>query len=173
VARQSKIQNRKAATTVFVALAVCLVAAGAIQVDHHYLLAGTQLIGWAFLPLAIALGFTWPVKCRVKTSGHRACRNWAYGFLFGCSQAAGHRWGKLLVRLGLKGDEARPVESRKAAGSYALAYQPPPQSTPNPPQSKRTTNEDSTLSKCGAWFGIASAIATFVQTVITLILFVH
>jgi hypothetical protein len=166
VARRSKIQNRKAATTVLVVLAICLVAAGVTQIDHHYVLAGTQYIGWAFLPLAIALGFTWPVKCRVKTTGRKACGNWAYGFLFGCAQAAGHRWGKLLVRLGLKGDEAKPVESRKPAGSYALTYQPPPQSKP-------MTVEDSTLAKCGSWFGIGSAVATVVQTIIAVILFVH
>lgn len=68
------------------------------------------------------LGFTFPTKCRVKKTNRKACGNWAYGFLFGCTKAAGHWTGKLLVRLDLKGDEAKPVESRKAAGSYALAY---------------------------------------------------
>jgi len=173
VARRSKIQNRKAATTLLVVIVVCLVAAEVTQIDHHYVLAGTQLIGWAFLPLAIALGFTWPVKCRVKTASRKACRNWAYGFLFGCTQTPGHWSGKLLVRLGLKGDEAKPVESRKPAGSYALAYQPPPQTKPLPPQSKPMTVEDSTLAKCGAWFGIVSAVATVVQTAVAVILFVH
>jgi hypothetical protein len=173
VARRSKIQNRKAATTVFVVLAGCLVAAGVNQIDHHYVLAGTELIGWAFVPLTVALGFTWPVKCKVKTTGRKACGNWSYGCLFGCSQTAGHRWGKLLVRLGLKGDEAKPVESRKPAGSYALAYQPPSPSKPIPSQSKPMSVEDSPLAKCGAWADIVSAVATVMQTVMAVIPFVH
>jgi hypothetical protein len=137
-----------------------LVAAGVIKIRHDYLLTGTELIGWAFVPLALLLGFTWPVRCRVKTTSRKACGNWAYGFLFGCTKAAGHWTGKFLVRLGLKGDEAKPVESRKPAGSYAF-NQPVPQSKP-----PKMTVEDSRLSVCASWAGVVSAVVAVIQAII-------
>ena len=104
-----------------------------------------------------------PYEMKGQETNRKACGNWAYGFLFGCTKAAGHWTGKLLVRLGLKGDEAKPVESRKPAGSYALAYQPPPQSKP-------MTVEDSRLTVCASWAGMVSAVVAVMQAIIY---FVH
>ncbi len=155
----------KAISALLVLLVAGLIAAGAVKLRHDYYLDGTQLIGWAFVPLTLLLGFTFPTRCKVKKTNRKACGNWAYGFLFGCTKAAGHWTGKFLVRLGLKGDEAKPVESRKPAGSLALAYQPAPQS-----KQPKMTVEDSRLSVCASWAGIVSAVVAVMQTIIY---FVH
>lgn len=161
MARQSTVKTMKTISALLIVIVAGLIAAGVAKLRHDYLLAGTQLVGWAFVPLAILLGFTWPVRCKVKKTNRKACGNWAYGFLFGCTKAAGHWTGKFLVRLGLKGDEAKPVESRKPAGSYAVSYQPAPQS-----KSQKMTVEDSRLSVCASWAGIVSAVVGVVQAII-------
>lgn len=161
MARQSTLKTMKAISALLVLIVAGLITEGVVQLRHDYLLTGTRLIGWAFVPLAILLGFTLPVTCRVKTTGRKACGNWAYGLLFGCTKTAGHWTGKLLVRLGLKGDEAKPVVSRKQAGSYALAYQPAPQ-----PKPAKMTVEDSRLSVCASWAGIVSVFLAVAQTII-------
>jgi hypothetical protein len=159
MARQSTLKTMKVISALLVLVVAGLIAAGVGKLRHDYYLDGTQLIGWAFVPLAILLGFTFPTKCKVKKTNRKACGNWAYGFLFGCTKAAGHWTGKFLVRLGLKSDEAKPVESRKPAGSYALAYQPPPQSKP-------MTVEDSHLTVCASWAAIVSAVMAVVQAIV-------
>jgi hypothetical protein len=161
MAKQSWKQRMKALSGLLLLAVAGLVAAGVVQIRHNDLLTGTELIGWALVPLAVLLGFIWPTRCRVKTTSRKACGNWAYGFLFGCNKAAGHFTGKFLVRLGLKGDEAKPVESRKPAGSYALSYQAAPQSKP-----PKMTVEDSRLSVCASWAGIVSVFLAVVQTII-------
>jgi len=163
MARQSTLKTMKAISALLVLIFAGLIAAGVGKLSHDYYLDGTQLIGWAFAPLAILLGFTFPTKCKVKKTNRKACGNWAYGFLFGCTKAAGHWTGKLLVRLGLKGDETKPVVSHKPAGTYALAYQPSPQSKP-------MTVEDSRLTVCASWAGIVSAVVAVMQAIIY---FVH
>jgi hypothetical protein len=165
MARQSTLKTMKVISALLVLVVVGLITAGIAKLRHDYYLDGTQLIGWAFVPLAILLGFTWPTRCRVKTTGRKACGNWAYGLLFGCTKVASHWTGKFFVRLGLKADEAKPVESRKQAGSYALAYQPAPQS-----KQPKMTVEDSRLSVCASWAGIVSAVAAVIQAIIY---FVH
>jgi hypothetical protein len=161
MARQSTIKTMKTISALLMVIIIGLIAAGVAKLRHDYLLTGTQLIGWAFVPLAILLGFAWPVRCRVKKTNRKACGNWAYGFLFGCTKAAGHWTGKFLVRLGLKSDEAKPVESRKPSGSYAVNYQPAPQ-----PKSPKMTVEDSRLTVCASWAGILSAVVAVVQAII-------
>ena len=124
MARQSRLKIMKTTSALLVLIVAGLIIAGVAKLRHDNYLYGIQLIGWAFRSLAILLGFTWPTRCKVKKTNRKACGNWAYGFLFGCTKAAGHFTGKFLVRLGLKGDETKPVESRKPAGSYALATNP-------------------------------------------------
>jgi hypothetical protein len=158
--RQSTIKTMKTVSALLIVIVLGLIAAGITKLRHDYLLAGTQLIGWAFVPLAILLGFAWPVRCRVKKTNRKACGNWAYGFLFGCTKVAGHWTGKFRVRLGLK-DEARPVESRKPSGDYAVNYQPAPHSKP-----PKMTVEDSRLTVCASWAGILSAVIAVVQAII-------
>lgn len=161
MARRSTIKAMKTISASLVVIAVVLIAAGVAKLRHDYLLTGAQFIGWAFVPLAILLGFTWPVRCGVKKTNRQACGNWAYGFLFGCTKAAGHWTGKFLVRLGVKGDEIRPVESRSLSGSYAVNYQPAPQSKP-----PNMTVEDSRLTVCASWAGILSAVVAVIQVII-------
>ncbi|HEV2175392.1 MAG TPA: hypothetical protein VGR71_17585 [Nitrospira sp.] len=151
------------AVSALLALAVAgLVTVGVVKIRHDYLLAGTELIGWAFVPLAILLGFTFPARCKVKTGRRKPCKNDSYGFLFGCNRY-GHWKEKFLVRLGWRG-EAKPVERRQPKGSYALAYQPAPQSQP-----VRVTVEDNGLAKCAAYAGILSFLAGVAQVVIAVI----
>jgi hypothetical protein len=164
MARQSTLKTMKAISALLVLVVAGLITAGVVQLRHDYLLTGTQLIGWAFVPLAILLVFTLPVTCRVKTTGRKACGNWAYGLLLGCGKVAGHRTGKFLVRLGLKGDEAKPVKSRKQASSYGLAYQPPPE-----PKQQKMAVEDSRLSVCASWAGIVSAVVALIQAIVYLV----
>ena len=102
MARQSTIKSMRAVSALLFLAVIGLITAGVVKIRHDYFLSGTELIGWAFIPLALLFGFTWPVRCRVKRTSRRACGNWAYGLLFGCSKAAGHWSSKLLVQLGLK-----------------------------------------------------------------------
>lgn len=141
-----------------------LITAGAVKLRHDYFLSGTELIGWAIVPLALLLGFTWPVRCRVKTTRRKACGNWAYGFLFGCNQTAGHWTWKFLARLGRKrGSEVGPVERRQRSANTIAFNQSAPQSQPI-----RVTVEDSVLAKCGFWVGFASGIVAIIQAIISL-----
>ena len=130
-----------------------------------YFLSGAELIGWAIIPLALVLGFTWPVRCRVKTARRKPCGNWAYGFLFGCPYTAGHRMGKFVVRLGLKRqDEVKPVGRRRPAENSVALNQPAPSSRPI-----RVTVEDGVLGKCGFWVGLISGIVSVAQAIISLV----
>lgn len=144
---------------------VGLVADGVVRLRHDDFLTGTQLMGWALFPLALLLGFTWPVRCKVKTTRRKACGNYAYGFLFGCCKTAGHWTGKFLVRLHLQPGEVKPVERRQPGSSRAQMHQGAPQSRP-----VKVTVEDNARSICGFWLSVICAVAAVVQ-VITI--FVH
>ena len=63
MARQSTIKTMKTISALLVLVVAGLIAAGVGKLRHDYYLDGTQLIGWAFAPLAILLGFTWPTRC--------------------------------------------------------------------------------------------------------------
>jgi peptidoglycan/LPS O-acetylase OafA/YrhL len=120
MARSTSTLGTMRAVSVVLFLTVAgLVVAGISQIRHHDVLTGTKLITWAFVPLAILLGFTLPVRCKVKRTNRQACGNWAYGLLFGCTKAAGHWTEKFRVRLRFPDREVKPVERRQPAGSYA------------------------------------------------------
>jgi hypothetical protein len=165
MARRSKRQNMKALSALLFLAAAGLVTVGAIKIRHDDFLTGTRLIGWAFVPLAVLLGFTWPARCKVKTTIRKACGNDAYGFLFGCTKTAGHWTDKFLVRLRLRHGEVKPVARRQPADSSVPMYQPASQSKPI-----RVTVEDNGLGVCGFWVGVVSAVTSVIQ-VITI--FVH
>jgi hypothetical protein len=150
---------RAVSAVLFVAVVV-LVAAGINQIRHYDVLTGTKIILWAFVPLAILLGFTLPVMCKVKRTNEKACGHWAYGLLFGCFRTAGHRTKKFRARLRFPDREVKPVQGRQPTGSYALNYQPP-----RPPQQVKVTVEDGTLGVSGFWVSVASLIAAVIPLI--------
>jgi hypothetical protein len=164
MAQQSTIKSMRAVSALLFLAVAGLITAGVVKIRHDYLLTGAELIGWAFVPLALLLGFTLPVRCRVKRTNRKACGNWAYGLLFGCRKTAGHWSGKFLVRLRLKHDEAKPVERRQSSGNTVVFNQPVPQ-----PKPVKVTVEESALAKCGFWVGFASGIAGISQAIISLV----
>lgn len=160
MARSSKRRNRRVASTLLFLLALGLGAVAVAKVRQDEIALGAQWTAWTFLPLALLLGFTLPVRCRVSTTRGTACGNDAYGLLFGCSRAAGHWSGKFRARLGLGKDisEQAPVGRRTA-----VMYQNAPGA-----RTMRITIEDSALSKCGVWATLLSAVATVVGLVAAL-----
>jgi hypothetical protein len=138
---------------------VALVATGVVQIRHADLLTGTELIGWAFIPLALLLGFTWVTRCRVETSRHTACKNDAYGFLFGC-RGYGHWKEKFLIRMRLRHGEVKPVEPRRPSGAQAFMYQPVSQ-----PSALKVIVEDNARSKFAFWIAVVSMVAGVVPSI--------
>ena len=159
MARSSKRRNRGAASAFFFLLALALGTVAVAKIRQDETLIGAQWAAWAFLPLALLLGFTLPVRCRVRTTRGTACGNQAYGLLFGCSNAAGHRFGKFRARLGIGKDisEQPPVGNRTA-----VMYQPAPG-----PRTMKIHIEDSALTRCGSWATLVSAVATVIGLVAT------
>lgn len=164
MARQSTLRSMRAVTGLLFLAVAGLIAAGAVKIRHDYPLAGVELIGWGFVPLALLLGFTLPVTCKVKRTNRKACGRWAYGLLFGCRDVPGHWSGKLLFRLGLRGDEVKPVTARQPKGSYATYQSAPAQS-----KTPRVTVEESTLAKCGFWIGLVSGVVGLIQAIIAVV----
>jgi hypothetical protein len=121
-----------------------------VQIRQDDILTGAELIGWALLSLAVLLGFTWPTRCRVETSRHTACRNDAFGFLFGC-RGYGHWKEKFLIRIRLRRGEMKPVQGREPAAAQAFMYQPVPQSQP-----VKLIVEDNARSKFLFWVAVIS-----------------
>jgi hypothetical protein len=155
----------RAISTVLFLTVAGLVAAGVDQMRHWDILTGWELIAWVLVPLAILLGFTCPVRCKVKRTNRQACGNWAYGLLFGCTKAAGHWHEKLVVRLRLPHKEVKPVERRQPTGTYTLNYQPTRQR-----RDIKVTVEDGRLGVCGFWVSVVSMIAAVIPAIV---LFVH
>ncbi len=60
MARRSKRQSMKAVSGLLALAVAGLVTVGVVKIRHDYLLTGTELIGWAFVTLALLLGFTLP-----------------------------------------------------------------------------------------------------------------
>lgn len=142
-------------------------AAAIINVRQNQVLIGVQLGAWAFLPLALILGFTLPVQCRVMTTRGTACGNEAYGLLFGCNKAAGHAFNKFRARLHLQSNASTPIRHAKPYTNVAVMYQIAPG-----PQPLRVSIADTKLSRCGVWAGIVSA-ATGVAGIIITVLTIH
>lgn len=164
MAQQSTIKSMRAVSALLFLAVTGLISAGVVQIRHDYLLTGTELIGWSLVPLALLLGFTLPVRCRVKRTNRKACGNWAYGLLFGCRKTAGHWSGKFLVRLRFKHEEAKPVERRQPSGNTVVFNQPAPR-----PKPVKVTVEESALAKCGFWISLVSGTVGIVQAIVALV----
>ena len=156
----STLKTMRAVSTVLILTVAGLVAVGIDQMRHWDILTGIELLAWAVVPLAILLGFTLPVMCKVKRTNGLACRNWAYGLLFGCFRTPGHWREKFGARLQLPHKEVKPVERRQPTGSYALNYQPTRQR-----QDIKVTVEDGRLGVCGFWVSVVAMIAAVIPVV--------
>lgn len=163
MARRSKKHRMKALSWLIFLAFVGLVAAGVLQIRQDDVLTGAELIGWALLSLAILLGFTCPNRCRVETSRHTACRNDAYGFLFGC-QGYGHWLTRFLIRVRLRHGELKPVKPREPAAASAFMYQPVGQDKP-----MKVIIEDTARSKFGFWIALISMVAGVGQVAIAIL----
>jgi hypothetical protein len=164
MAKQSTLKTMRAISAVLFLTVAGLVAAGVDEMRHWDVLTGWKLIAWAFVPLTLLLGFTVPVRCKVKRTNRQACGNWAYGLLFGCAKAAGHWHEKFAARLRLPHKEVKPVERRQTTGSYALNYQPTQQR-----QEVKVTVEDSALGVCGFWISAVSMVATVIGVIVAVV----
>lgn len=161
--RASKRKNRRAASVLLFLLFAGLLTVGVVKVRQHDLVLGLQFGGWSFLPLALLLGFTLPVQCRVMTTRGTACGNEAYGLVFGCNKAAGHAFNKFRARLHLQSNAATPIRHAKSAANVAVMYQITPGS-----ESLRVAIDDTALSRCGVWAGIVSAVGTVAGVILTI-----
>jgi hypothetical protein len=141
----------------------CLVIAAVLQIRRDDYLTGTQLAGWALVPLTLLLGFTWPTTCKVKTTRRKPCGNDAYGFIFGCSKTSNHWLNKFLVRVGLKRDITQEAEHRRSTSNYAAMQQTAPESLPI-----KVTVDDNGLSLFGFWVSVISAAAGIIQVIIAI-----
>ena len=160
----STLKTSKAISAVLVLAVAVLVAVGVNEMRHWDILTGWKLIAWAFVPSTILLGFTLPVRCKVKRTNRQACGNWAYGLLFGCTKAAGHWHEKFAARLRLPHKEVKPVQRRQPTGTYALNYRPARQR-----QEVKVTVEDSALGVCGFWISTVSMVATVVGVIVAVV----
>jgi hypothetical protein len=165
MARQSTLKPMRTVSALLLLAVASLIAAGIVKLRHDHVLSGSELIGWAIVPLALTLGFTWPVRCRAKTTKRKACGNWAYGFLLGCPKTPGHWTGKFLAQLGSKrGGEAEPAGRRRSSENTSVFNQAAPQSQPI-----KVTVEEGALAKFGFWIGFISGIVGVIQTIISLV----
>ena len=163
MAKRSRKQRMKSLSWLLALVFVGLAAAGVVQIRQGDVLTGAELIGWASVSLAVLLGFACPTRCRVETSRQTACRNDAYGFLFGC-RGYGHWKEKFLIRIRLWHGEMKPVQPREPAAAQAFMYQPVPQSQP-----MKVIVEDTARSKCGFWIALISMVTGVGQVVIAIV----
>jgi len=150
----------KAASSFFSLAIIGLVIAAIAVLQHHNFLTGTELIGWALLPLAALVGFTLHTTCGVATTRRTACKNDSYGFLFGCT-GYGHWLEKFLIRLGFRKNELRQVPQRQPDSGQVFMHQPASQAQPI-----RVTVEDSARSVFAFWIALISAIAGIIQVIV-------
>lgn len=160
MARRSKRQRMKAASTFFFLVVIGLVGAGIAVLRHDDFLTGTELIVLALLPLAAVVGFTLHTTCGVPTTRRTACKNDSYGFLFGCT-GNGHWLEKFLIRLHFRKNELRQVQRRQDDSSQVVMYQPAPQAQPI-----KVTVEENARSICAFWIALVSAMAGIIQVIV-------
>lgn len=161
VTRSSKRRNRRAATAFLLLAAVALMTIAIVKIRQDAILTGLELGAWAFVPLALIIGFTYPVQCRVMTTRGTACGNEAYGLLFGCNKAGGHAFNKLRARLHLQSNAETPIRHAKPTADVAMMYHVAPEQAP------LKVIDDSLLSRCGVWAGIVSAAAGVAAVILT------
>jgi hypothetical protein len=164
LARSSKRKNRRVLSAFLFLLAAGSIAIAVTKIRQGENFVGVQFGAWAFLPLALLLGFTLPVQCRVKTTRGTACGNEAYGLLFGCNKAAAHSFNKFKARLHLQSNAETPIRHAKPGPDVAVMNNVTAGQTP-----LKVTIDDTVLSRCGVWAGIISAVATVAALVVSVL----
>lgn len=162
MARRSKRKAmRDLSLLLFVAI-VCLMAVAVTKLRHDDLVAASQFAGWMLALLAVLLGFVWPTRCKVKTVRRKACKNDAYGFLFGCNRF-GHFWDKFRARIGLNRETIDEVARGRAADGVVSLMPAAPE-----PKPVRVTVENDAMGIWGFWIGVISAVTGITQIVIAI-----
>jgi hypothetical protein len=164
MAKKSKIRKMRRASAFFLVVFIALMAAGIAYVKRDEILTGSELVGLAFVPLAIAFGFTLHTTCKVPTTRRTPCQKDSYGFLFGCT-GNGHWLRKFLIRFGFRKNEQQVVNRRRPDDVQVLMYQPPSHTEP-----LKVAVETSARDICGFWIGVVSMIAGVISAVT---IFVH
>jgi hypothetical protein len=159
MARQSKRKRMQGLSWFLVLAVVCLVIVGVANLRHDDLLTGTEIIGWAFVPLALLLAFTVHTTCGVPTTRRTPCQNDSYGFLFGCT-GYGHWLRKFLTRLGIQKDTPQQIPRPQPDSVQVLIYQPASDSQP-----MKVAVENNGLAVCGFWVGVVAAVAAVIQII--------
>jgi hypothetical protein len=144
--------------------------------DHGHLKQGFGLLGFAALSVAAMLGFTLRARCRVITAKGSPCRNEAYGFLFGCDKAPGHKSTKLFARLGWeRGSLKSSSLGQNVEGNLTLNVGPPSakhMGTSNTQQEYQhilVTVPNAGMGVCAFWFGLISTLAAVTGVIVSIL----
>ena len=161
---QSKKKTRQQLSVICVSVSILALGASVTVFGHRDFRTGFACLGLATLSAVVLLGFTLPTRCRVITTRHEPCRNEAYGLVFGCSGAPGHKSAKFFARLGWRPDALRtnvPGGHESSAYKYAAAA---------PSQSSEAQSimviVSSSMGVCGFWFGFISTVAAVAAVVV-------
>jgi hypothetical protein len=160
---KSTIATMRITSAVLFAAVAGLTYAGIQEMRHWNILTGWKLIGGAVIPLALLLGFTLPVMCKVIRTNGKACGHRAYGLLFGCPYVAGHWSKKFRARLQFPHKEVKPITGPQPSGTLAFNYNPTRQR-----QEVKVIVEDGRLGVWGFWFTAVSTIAGIAGVIVAI-----
>jgi hypothetical protein len=158
----SKKRTRLQLTQLLTGVLIVALTFSVTAFHYWHMEQGFALLGVAVLSISAILGFTLRTRCRVITAKGLPCRNEAYGFLFGCDKAPGHRWMKFSARLGreqenLRRDGLPDLES--VSTSFAMpGHQPEMQTV--------LIAVGGGMGVCGFWFGLISTLAAVAAVVV-------
>jgi hypothetical protein len=175
MSQPTRKQTMQRWTLVLVIAFVFFVALSVVQFGHEHLKDGFGLVGAAALAAAGLFGYTLPTKCCIITLRGRLCPNDAYGFLFGCHNASGHRLAKFFARLGWQTENLKSDWQReKLEGSLSLNMGPPPvehaedSHTQQEVQHVLVTVPNAGMGVCAFWFGLISTLAAVAGVIVGL-----
>jgi hypothetical protein len=152
---------------------VFFIGLSALQFSHEHFKDGFGLVGVGILAVAALISYTIPTKCRIITAKGRLCPNDAYGFLFGCHNARGHRLAKLFARLGWQRENLKDSRQRvDPEGSLTLNVGRPPVSHIGANHAQEgfqailLTVPNAGMGVCGFWFGLISTLAAVAAVIV-------
>jgi hypothetical protein len=173
---QSKKKSRQQLTLLLTGIFFFTLASSAAVFDHGHLKQGFGLFGVAALSVAAMLGFTIRTRCRVITGKGSPCRNEAYGFLFGCDKAAGHKSTKLFARLGWESESIKSnSRTQNVEGNLTLnvggsrsARHAGASSAQQEVQRISVTVPNAGMGVCAFWFGLISTLAAVTGVIVSI-----